>query len=556
MLQTKLTKLAKRLKIFSFEEFLIMSGEDEKTVKFFLDELLSTQKLEKDRQNIYKYDEFVPTPQMQEAKIKRVRGTFFSKEEINILEEEKNTLESYKTAFPHIQKMVDKYLAVLKASAGIRGIALNDFIRNKWNKEHPDMKTSPSAFSRAKRHLKNYGIAGLISPCINFIMTDSRIDEDIYRDFTAHVLKNKYKSLMYNYTKFRNEYLKNNPDVAEHEFAGYWSFVNRVRRDVRKFKNTKLAEIYDEKKSVKINIKKVGFKTFQSAAEDYLKDIIEKNEVGKCVINKNKRHINNALIPYFNKIKLEEINEDRIEKYKTFLQEQQISPLIIRQQLSLIRYILNIYTYKKCSCAEIKRLNSQYVNKTNILKEEEIKYLLNICRKDFSDFYPLLFTVVNTGLTCGEVLALTWDKFGAKSKKLKIENSIHNGKIITMRQKYARRTVDLPNKVVEVLMDLKNSRLKEAQDFQITEYIFPEKKGSFKNPDEMINNKFIPLITKAGMENIKFIDLRDSCTVFLIKQNLPLTYVKDQLGIHKIKDIVDRYSNFIPKITKENLCIM
>lgn len=89
MIQTKLTKLAKRLKIFTFEEFSIMSGEEEKIVKIFLDELLAMERLEKDRHNSYKYNEFVPSPQMKQARIKRMRGTFFSKEEINILESEK-----------------------------------------------------------------------------------------------------------------------------------------------------------------------------------------------------------------------------------------------------------------------------------------------------------------------------------------------------------------------------------------------------------------------------------------------------------------------------------
>ena len=551
MIQTKLIKLAKRLKIFTFEELLIMSGEEEPTVRIFLDELLAMERIEKNRQNSYKYNEFIPASLGNELRIKRMIGTFFSKEELQILEDERNTLESYKNAPPHIKKMIDKYLAVLKSCNNLRGRVLDTYINNEWNKNNPDMKTSPSAFSRAKRLLKNYGVAGLISPCLNFIITDNRIDEDVYKDFRNYILANKDKSLKYNYTKFRAEYLKNNPDVADHEYAGYWSFVNRIRKDVLKFKDSELAEIYEEKKAVKIKMKKAGFKTFQSAAENYLRDLIDKNEVGRCVIRQNKRNINKFLIPYFKKIKLEEINEDRIEKYKIFLQEQQVSPAIIRQQLSLIRYILNIYTYKKCSCAEIKRLNSHYVNKSNIIEENEIKSLLNICREEFSDFYPLLFTVANTGLTIGEILALTWDKFVPENKKLKIENSIHNGKIIIMRQKYARRTVDLPDKLVEVLLDLK-----ENKKLEITDYIFSSKSRNFQNPDTVINKKFLPLIIKSGLGNIKFIDLRDSYTVFLIKQNLPLTYVKDQLGLHKIKDIVDRYSNFIPKITKENLCIM
>jgi len=72
----------------------------------------------------------------------------------------------------------------------------------------------------------------------------------------------------------------------------------------------------------------------------------------------------------------------------------------------------------------------------------------------------------------------------------------------------------------------------------------------------MINTKFLPIINKAGFENIKFIDLRDSYAAYLIEQNIPLTYVKTQLGFTNINVLVERYKNFIPGKTKENFCLI
>ncbi len=551
MIQTKLTKLARRLKIFTFEEFLIMSGEEEQTVKTFLDELLTKERIEKNRQNSYKYIELVPTAQINALKTKFMNGTYFSPAEIKNLEDERNTLESYINAPEHIKKMVDKYLAVLKECNNARGNALYRFINDDWNKKHPDIRTSISAFSRTKRLLKNYGVAGLISPCMNAFTIINRIDEDIYSECKEYILKHKDKSIRYNYVKFKSEYLRKHPDLADHEFPGYWSFTARIKKDILKLNDSELAKIYQEKKQGKIIQKKCGFKTFQSAAEDFLKDVLEKNEVGKCVVNQHKRNINKHLIPYFKTMKLSQINEIELEKYRIFMNEQQLSSVKVREQLNLIKNILKIYAYEVCPSSIIKKINSEFINETNILEEKQIKHLLSLCKKEFKEFYPMLVTVINAGLTRGEVLALTWNKFDHENKKLQIDKSICNGRILLFGKRHARRNIDLPDKLIKILLHLK--KLKQPID---TDFIFPDENGDFQDPEKMTNENFMPLITKAGIKNIKFIDLKDTTTVLLIKQNLPLTYIREQLGFNNIKDFVDKYQKYIPEIAREKFCLI
>jgi len=208
----------------------------------------------------------------------------------------------------------------------------------------------------------------------------------------------------------------------------------------------------------------------------------------------------------------------------------------------------SIYASDNNIFPSMRNLSSEFKKQINPLEKEQIHSLLNICKNESPDFYPLLVTALNTGLTRGEILALTWDKLDVKNKTLKIDKSICNKKIIKLRTKSAIRNIDLPDKIIEILLNLK----KVSKSI----FIFPDENGNLQDPDFMIKDKFLPLLTEAGLEKIKFIDLRDSYAMLLLEQNLPLTYVVKQMGISNIKDFVDKYNKFIPEIKRGNFCVI
>ena len=154
-------------------------------------------------------------------------------------------------------------------------------------------------------------------------------------------------------------------------------------------------------------------------------------------------------------------------------------------------------------------------------------------------------------ITRGELLALTWDKLDVKNKVLKIDKSICNKKIIKLRTKSAIRNIDLPDELIKILLDLK-----EESKANNTDFIFPDVNGKRQDPDFMIKDKFQPLLEEAGLQNIKFIDLRDTYARVLIEQNLSLIYVMKQMGINNIKDFVDKYQKFIPEVKRGNFCLI
>jgi hypothetical protein len=71
-------------------------------------------------------------------------------------------VELYTRAPAWARKKADKYLRVLKASAGLRGDALRQFIST-WNITHPEISTSYPRVIDARRIYRGEGISGLLS---------------------------------------------------------------------------------------------------------------------------------------------------------------------------------------------------------------------------------------------------------------------------------------------------------------------------------------------------------------------------------------------------------
>ncbi|MEI8390321.1 MAG: hypothetical protein WCG23_10615 [bacterium] len=85
-------------------------------------------------------------------------------------------------------------------------------------------------------------------------------------------------------------------------------------------------------------------------------------------------------------------------------------------------------------------------------------------------------------------------------------------------------------------------------------FVFPDKNGDFQNPEGMINNKFNPLVKKAGLENIKFIDLRNTYTVLLLSENISFSYIKEQVGYSNLNSFEAQFKKYIPE-QKKNFCL-
>lgn len=78
------------------------------------------------------------------------------------LSEEEIEMEVYSSASEWARKKADKYLPIIKATQGMKGAELMEYIRA-WNHKHPDFKTSYQRTVDARNKYREQGIAGLLA---------------------------------------------------------------------------------------------------------------------------------------------------------------------------------------------------------------------------------------------------------------------------------------------------------------------------------------------------------------------------------------------------------
>ena len=84
-------------------------------------------------------------------------------------------------------------------------------------------------------------------------------------------------------------------------------------------------------------------------------------------------------------------------------------------------------------------------------------------------------------------------------------------------------------------------------------YIFQSKSNGIQDPEKFVRFHLKPFIRKANLKNFDFEDLRDTYVSLMLEQNIPLTFIQQQLGISSIKAFVEKYKPLIDKQNPEVL---
>ncbi len=180
------------------------------------------------------------------------------------------------------------------------------------------------------------------------------------------------------------------------------------------------------------------------------------------------------------------------------------------------------------------------------LTEEEINAVLNVAQKYYPDFYPLLLTAIMTGMRRGEILGLTWDRLNFRTNKIMVRHNLYKGKLTTPKTLKSIRNIDMPETLVKVLKEWK---LKAPP----SDYVFANKIGLPRNPENMIKRKFFPVVRKAGIDKIRFHDLRHTYASILIAKNVPIKYIQAQMGHSAIDVTLNTYGHLLPEVHQKGI---
>lgn len=167
--------------------------------------------------------------------------------------------------------------------------------------------------------------------------------------------------------------------------------------------------------------------------------------------------------------------------------------------------------------------------------------------------YPIMATALGTGMRLGELLGLSWDDVDLDGGTIHVRFTLEEagGKLTRREPKTAkaRRKIDLPTFVVEVLWQQKRSQL--AAGLAACDLVFPTSTGKPQHRATFHAKHYKPLLAEAGLPPIRFHDLRHSSATLLLSQGVHPKVVQERLGHSQISITLDTYSHVLPGLQEE-----
>lgn len=257
-------------------------------------------------------------------------------------------------------------------------------------------------------------------------------------------------------------------------------------------------------------------------------------------------YLENLLVPFFGELNINEISPILVKEFIKQMQDKGRQNSTINKYVKFMSAIYNFMidndAITRNPIARIKPLKEIKNDKIRALSTEEVQALLTKTKVVYPDFYPLLFTALFTGMRRGELMALTWNSINWVRGKITVDKNYVNGRLGTPKSSKTRY-VDMSDELARVL---KEWRL--ACPHSELSLVFPNSEGKYQSADNMIKRRFIPSLNRAGIDLIRFHDLRHTYASLLLANGAPMKYVQTQLGHASINMTMDLYTHLLPEV--------
>lgn len=252
----------------------------------------------------------------------------------------------------------------------------------------------------------------------------------------------------------------------------------------------------------------------------YFKDRVEK--LSENTVKNYQKHFKNSIMPYFDKIKLCDINYSTLKKFRISLLEEGYSALTIQSILSVLKHVIQtayrdrLIPINPFDMLEPLKLVHQ---ERDAFTLDEIKFIVQNLDEEFS---RQIIIMALTGMRISESVGVTLDdiKCGNKFEYINLTKQMNKGKYKPLKNKNIR---DIP-----IIPELKN-------------FI-----GFDKTRVSAFYRNFVPIknqIERADERKLSFHSLRHFFITSSKSENVNESKVEVIAG-HSLKGITKVYTNF------------
>jgi integrase len=264
-------------------------------------------------------------------------------------------------------------------------------------------------------------------------------------------------------------------------------------------------------------VKRHGQKKFEELAKEYM----DYSKANKRSWERDVYSLHH-LVPFFKDKSLSEIKPHSIEKYKAE-RKKAVSESTINRELACLKHMFSMamkWEWTADNPVKKVKLFKEHLLPMRILSFEEEKKLLSVCN---GSLRPIIITAVETGMRKGEILNLKWSRVNLEERNIRVEDT-KNGEF---------RIIPVSSVLLGVLEELERDG----------DYVFSKNGGA---AIRSIKTGFCAAIKRAGIQHIRFHDLRHTFASREVMSGVDLATVKELMG-HKTITMTMRYSHPTPE---------
>lgn len=248
------------------------------------------------------------------------------------------------------------------------------------------------------------------------------------------------------------------------------------------------------------------------------------------------------VLPYFGKMKMNEITASDVRKWQNELIKQGYAPTYLKtinnQLAALFNYAVRYYDLPNNPCRKAGSIGKAKAEEMNFWTKEEFdRFIDAIMNKQQS--YMAFMTLFWTGIRIGELLALNVADVDFEKRTINITKSYQrmSGRDVVTEPKTpkSKRIITIPQFLAVDLQDYVSSMYgAQGEDrlFPITKYFLEH---------EMQRG-----IKQSGVKRIRIHDIRHSHASMLVEMGFSPLEIANRLGHEKIETTLNTYSHLYP----------
>ena len=250
------------------------------------------------------------------------------------------------------------------------------------------------------------------------------------------------------------------------------------------------------------------------------------------------------LVPFFGDRDLRDISKSDLLAFATQKIGEGKSPKLVSNTLGILRGVINLAKEEGLIernvasktvgeiVGKLERSQASEVRQVDAWTREEVVAILDIAREKEPRIYPVIHTLLSTGMRRGEVLGLQWKDIDWSRRKIHVRRSRVRDRTGTPKSGKARQ-VDMSPQLEEVLRSLQAERRRAKPWRDPDGWVFTSRDGNQPLGETVFNRGWQRIrreFAKHGIRPLTLHSARHTWATLALRAGKSIRWIADQLG--------------------------